>query len=375
VKDRRRIGWAAWFAGADARVLALVPSERSFLEAQGLVVAAMACVTGFAVAVAGSGWWNVPITHILWLGAVWTVVICIVDRLIYKSFGTKRRTNLLLAIPRAALSVMLALVLGLPMVQFIFSPSIANQLSQTSAVAQKQAQTSAISFYEPKIRLAGTQIAAIQSHETTLENRITKFTRLSGCENNEPSCSHTHRTGCGHWCHYYGQQAAIAQATLNRNRPVDRKKIAGLRAQIAEWQTREAHETNTRVGAISRDRDLLARAEALSAIERQHPEVSRYVLFVLGLFVCLDLVALVMKLSHLLVGGAVYEEVAAALRERDRLEAHRLREETEVLRKRITGEARAESDVDDVRIDAERARRIADELTFTPKPNTAGAGA
>ena len=84
----------------------------------------MACVTGFAVAVAGSGWWNIPITHILWLGAVWTAVICIIDRLIYKSFGTSRRANLLLAVPRAALSVMLALVLGLPMVQFIFKPSI-----------------------------------------------------------------------------------------------------------------------------------------------------------------------------------------------------------------------------------------------------------
>ena len=38
---RPRLGWA-WFAGADARVLALVPSERSFLDAQGLVVATMA---------------------------------------------------------------------------------------------------------------------------------------------------------------------------------------------------------------------------------------------------------------------------------------------------------------------------------------------
>ena len=57
---RPRLGWA-WFAGADARVLALVPSERSFLDAQGLVVATMAVVTGFAVAVAGSGWWNVPL--------------------------------------------------------------------------------------------------------------------------------------------------------------------------------------------------------------------------------------------------------------------------------------------------------------------------
>ena len=89
----------------------------------------------------------------------------------------------------------------------------------------------------------------------------------------------------------------------------------------------------------------------------------------LGLFVCLDLIALVMKLSHLLIGGAVYEEVAAELRERDRLQAHRLREETAVLRKRITEEARADVDVDEARIDSERTRRIADEQAkFTPKP-------
>ena len=69
----RRISWA-WFAGADERVLALVPSERSFLDAQGLVIAAMACVTGFAVSVAAGGWWNVPVTHLLWLGVVWTGV-------------------------------------------------------------------------------------------------------------------------------------------------------------------------------------------------------------------------------------------------------------------------------------------------------------
>jgi len=212
-RKRRRPSWS-WFAGADERVLALVPSERSFLEAQGLVIFAMALVTGFAVTVAGSGWWNVPITHILWLGLVWTVVICIVDRLIYKSFGTSRRANLVLAVPRAVLSLMLALVLGLPMVQFIFKPSISNQLTLTSAAAQKDARKAALVFYEPKIAKATKQISAIQDHETSLENRISKFTRLSGCEDNEPSCSHTHRTGCGHWCQYYARQATIARATF-----------------------------------------------------------------------------------------------------------------------------------------------------------------
>ena len=352
----------AWFAGADARVLALVPSERSFLEAQGLVIVAMACVTGFAVAVAGSGWWNVPITHILWLGVVWTAVICIVDRLIYKSFGTSRRANLMLAVPRAVLSLMLALVLGLPMVQFIFKPSISNQLTLTSAAAQKDARKAALVFYEPKIAQANTQIAAIQDHETTLENRISKFTRLSGCENNEPSCSHTHRTGCGHWCQYYARQATHRARDARPRpgrRPREDRRASERRSPTGSRVSRL--ETRSRVSAIAHDQDLLARAQALSTIEKQHPEVRRYVVFVLGLFVCLDLVALMMKLSHLLIGGAVYEEVAAALRERDRVEAHRLREQTAVLRKRITAEAGADADVDEVRIEGERTRRIAAE--------------
>ena len=356
----RRLGWA-WFAGADERVLALVPSERSFLQAQGLVIVAMAGVTGFAVAVAGSGWWNVPITHLLWLGVVWTAVICIVDRLIYKSFGTSRLGNLLLAVPRAALSVMLALVLGLPMVQFIFEPSISKQLTETSAVEQKEARQAAIAFYAPRIEQATAQIAAIEKHETTLKQRISTFTRLSGCEKDDPSCSRTQRTGCGHWCRYYATQASIARATLERDRPIDRKKVAALKAQIDDLQQAQAIETRARVGAIANDQDLLAKAQALSAIEEQHPEVTRYILFVLGLFVCLDLVALVMKLTHLLVTGAVYEDVAAALRERDRLEAHRLREQTAVLRERITGEARTEAGVDKARFEVDAARRIAEE--------------
>ena len=368
VARTRRLGWA-WFAGADERVLALVPSERSFLQAQGLVIVAMAGVTGFAVTVAGSGWWNVPITNLLWLGIVWTAVICIVDRLIYKSFGTSRVGNLLLAVPRAALSVMLALVLGLPMVQFIFKPSIEKQLTQSSAVEQKEARQAAIAFYEPRIEQATAQLAAIRKQETALEARVSKFTRLSGCENDDPSCSRTRLTGCGHWCRYYAAQAGSARATLERVRPVNRKKAAALRAQIDDWHTAQATETRQRVDAIANDQDLLAKAQALSAIEEEHPEVTRYILFVLGLFVCLDLVALAMKLTHLLVTGAVYEDVAAALRERDRLEAHRLREQTAVLRERITAEARTEAGVDQARYEVDRARRIAEEQDkLTPSP-------
>ena len=316
-------------------VLALVPSERSFLDSQGLVIVAMACVTGFAVAVAGSGWWNVPITHVLWLGVVWTVVICIVDRLIYKSFGTSRRTNLVLALPRAALSLMLALVLGLPMVQFIFKPSISNQLSQTSAArAEGRAEVGALVLRaedqageradrrDPGAR-DGAREPDQQVHALC---RAARTTSRRARPRTVP--------GCGHWCQLLraaGRHRPRCPRTRPARRPGEDRGAQSEDRRVAE--DRGSRDEAPRRPPSRRTQDLLARAQALSTIEKQHPEVSRYVLFVLGLFVCLDLVALVMKLSHLLIGGAVYEEVAAALRERDRLQAHRLREQTAVLRK------------------------------------------
>ena len=328
-RPRRRLSWT-WLAGADDRVLALVPSERSFLEAQGMVIFAMACVTGFAVAVAASGWWDVPVTHVLWLGLAWTAVICIIDRLIYKSFGTGRLTNLALAVPRAALSVMLALVLGLPMVQFIFRPSIYNQLSLDRRAAEAS-QDSGDRVLRTEDQAANAQIAAIEDNETTLENRVSKFTRLSGCEGDEPSCSHTHLPGCGHWCRYYARQATSARATLSTARGLKTARRSPASGGTSPLEADEANEIQNPCPRSSRrPGSPCAGAGAVDDPEAA-PGGHEYILFVLGLFVCLDLVALVMKVSHLLITGAAYEEVAAALRERDRLEAHRLTEETAVL--------------------------------------------
>ena len=124
---------------------------------------------------------------------------------------------------------------------------------------QKQARTAAIAFYEPKIKAANAQIAAIENNETALENRVSKFTRLSGYEGDEPSCSHTHLPGCGHWCRYYARQASSARAALERARPENEKTIAGLRKNIAAWKADKANEIQNRVRALHGDRDLLAR--------------------------------------------------------------------------------------------------------------------
>jgi hypothetical protein len=361
VAARRVSSLFAWLAGGEARVLALVPSERPFMQAQGVVIFLMACITGCALSIAASSWWSISIASTLALAPIWTLVICMIDRLIYKSFGTNRWANIALGVPRAVLSLMLALVLGLPMVQFIFKPSINNQLSNSIVTQENAARAAVMAFYEPKIDNATSQIKAIEEHETVLRNKANTDTRLSGCESNEPSCSHTHRPGCEQWCKYYARHAAIATASLNAAKPRDANQINYLTTRIGGWRSAEKTEIHKLVAAIDGDKDMLAREQALSAIEKKHPEVTKYVLFVLGLLICLDLTPLLGKMMHLLVTGAAYEEMAAALRATERVEAHHLLEQAAVLRNRYSTQARADEEVDQVRIDVDRERRIAEE--------------
>ena len=109
VRRHARTGWA-WFAGGEGSVLATVPSETSFLGGLGMWVAGMAVVSGFGMTVAASQWWSTSIANVLWVLPLWAVLYCLIERLVLKSFGTSRLWNFLIAIPRLALSLAIALV-------------------------------------------------------------------------------------------------------------------------------------------------------------------------------------------------------------------------------------------------------------------------
>jgi hypothetical protein len=85
-------------------------------------------------------------------------------------------------------------------------------------------------------------------------------------------------------------------------------------------------------------------------VQRDNPAVRKYVEFFLLLLIAIDLVAIVLKLTHLLSTGGAYEKHAAALRSMDVVDAHRLQEHADVLARRISLEA--------------QAQRAADERTF-----------
>jgi Domain of unknown function (DUF4407) len=255
------------------------------------------------------------------------------------------------------LSLAIALVVGLPMIQVIYSGSINDQLSKT-ATARVHAATNQIThLYDAKIAVAQKEITAVRAKEAKLEQQVTKSRFLSECEAGEANCSQTHKTGCGPYCKRDARRAAIAAASLESARPQFAATIAADQRKIALWQATETSQLANRVSSIKADRDFLARQAALDQVERAHPDVKRYVEFFLAFLIAIDLVALVLKLTHLLSTGGAYERSAAALRGMDVVEAHRLEQRAAVLTRRITLEARAEEDADELRLRGEVTRR------------------
>ena len=359
-----RAGWA-WFAGGDGYVLAKVPSERSFLNGLGMWVAGMAVVSGFGMTVAASQWWSTSIANVLWVLPLWAVLYCLIERLVLKSFGTSWAWNLVLTVPRLALSLAIALVIGLPVAQVIYSGSINDELSKTTTARIHEATNQITRTYEAKIAAAQKEIAAAQARETRLREQVTNSRFLADCEAGLQSCSQTHKLGRGPCYRRDSRRAAAAAAELKRARPQIEATIAANHRKITAWRTAESSQIANRVATIRADRDFLARQAALERVEKANPAVKKYVEFFLIFLIAIDLVALMLKLTHLFSTGGAYERSAAALRSNDLVEVHRLQERATVLTRRITLEARAQEDVDELRVRGEvsRERELAgDEL-------------
>ncbi len=345
---RARAGWA-WFAGGDGRVLALAPSEASFLNGLGMWVVGMAVVSGFAMTVAASQWWSTSISSVLWVLPLWAVLYCLIERLVLKSFGTSRLGNLVLTIPRLLLSLAIALVVGLPMAQVIYSGSINDEMSKTTTARIQQATADITRTYDARIAAAQKEIDAARSKEASLQRQVTNSTFLSQCEAGETSCSQTHKLGCGPYCKRDARRAAAAAAALRSARPQIEATIAADRHKIALWRTAASTQLASRTAAIKADRDFLSRQAALERVERANPAVRKYVLFFLAFLISLDLVAILLKLIHLFSTGGAYERSASALRSTDLVEVHRLQERATVTTRRISLEARAEERADSLR--------------------------
>jgi hypothetical protein len=328
-------------------------------------------VSGFGMTVAASQWWSTSIVSVLWVLPLWALLYCLIERLVLKSFGTSWAWNLVLTVPRLLLSLAIALVIGLPMAQVIYSGSIDDELSKTTTARIQDATAQITRTYGAKISAAQKEIAAAQARETRLRQQVTRSRFLADCEAGLQSCSETHKLGRGPYYKRNQRDAAAAAAELERARPEIAATIAASQRKIAAWRAAESSQIANRVATIKADRDFLARQAALDRVQKASPAVKKYVEFFLAFLIAIDLVALMLKLTHLFGTGGAYERAAAALRADELVDVHRLQERATVLTRRIELESRAQQEADEHRILGEvpgEAAFESDELGLNERP-------
>jgi hypothetical protein len=76
-------------------------------------------------------------------------------------------------------------------------------------------------------------------------------------------------------------------------------------------------------------------------------------------FVLIDLAPLGVKFLVVLFGKQVYDEIAAAVRERHGVQAHQLRAQARLERSMVDRRADAQDDIDEARVDAYREQQVA----------------
>jgi uncharacterized protein YlxW (UPF0749 family) len=306
--------------------------------------------------VAASQWRSTSVTSVLWVLPLWAVLYCLIERLVLKSFSTSWAWNLVLTVPRVVLSLAIALVIGLPVAQVIYSGSINDELSKTTTARIHEATNRITRTYDAKVAAAQKEIDAAQARETRLQRQVTNSRFLADCEAGLQSCSQTHKLGRGPFFRRDARRAAAAAAELKRARPQIEATIAANRRKIEVWRAAESSQIANRIATIKADRDFLSRQAALERVEKASPAVKKYVEFFLAFLIAIDLVALMLKLTHLFSTGGAYERSAAALRANDLVEVHRLQERANVLTRRITLQSQALQEADELRIRGEISR-------------------
>lgn len=122
--------WLARLAGAQEDILRDAEGDRVKHTAMGGVLLSTALVAGVSAAFALSTAGGLPVPISIMIGAVWSLIIVNLDRMLVVSMGRQDGIwrNVLTALPRVALAVVIGAVISTPLVLWIFQPELDNEL-------------------------------------------------------------------------------------------------------------------------------------------------------------------------------------------------------------------------------------------------------
>jgi Domain of unknown function (DUF4407) len=347
----------AWLGGAREPILRLCPGERSMYAGLGTGVLLTALFGGASAAFALSYVLNVPVSRLWPVAAFWTLTLANIDRLLLLITASKSR--LLAMLPRLAISALLGFLIAEPLTLRIFQPEINAQMAITNQQAQAAQLAKIEHTYQPKITAANSQIARLHSELLRDQQATDHFRLKESWKQSSPAARPSFRRNHGPWYQHFVRNAAAARASYDAVAPGIRNQSTTLQASVSTLNSQQADAEQSVHAAIAGGSGWAARETALDKLATQHPGVNLTVWLVRLAFVLVDLAPLIVKFLMILFGKLVYDEIAAAVRERDRVEAHRQREQARLERNMATRRADAEDDIDEAVVGAHREQRVA----------------
>ena len=378
---RRRLGdGLAGLAGARSDILELAPGARSKFVALGgvlLSTGALAVLSmSFAVHMALGAWW--PLAVLVGLG--WGFVVVNLDRmlLVGMAHDASLRRNIVLAVPRVGLALVLGIVIATPLTLQIFHKEIDTQIVALQAeksdayqrsldadarfsglpelrqqVALEQEIVASDGLADPGLALVHGEVTARQAAYDEAMARQRELQARAQCEL-DGTCG-TGEAGTG-TAYQQARAAADAhaavvaatrsdlEAALDASSAAEGRSAEQARADLATNQaeltrlTEQRTELQAAFDATNEDSGgLLLRLEALSRLSDTNSLLWAAQTMLSLLFMCIEVLPVLMKLLLNFSPPTAYDRLAA-LRDRADLEG----EEIKLQARRTVEEAEAE---------------------------------
>lgn len=296
---------------------------------------------------------QLPVLVALLVGIGWGVVVLNLDRMLVVSMGRQNSwwRNLASAVPRVLLAVVIGTIISMPLVLRIFQPEIDTELVVMQNEDRQRAQAQIDETFQRRSQLeadvarlqaeasgqardtvaADPEVASRQREFDAAQSEYEQAERDAICELQGPGCDGgSGRAGSGE---LYEQKQAFAEqkrqerdaargrlqsavaaaegrlATSGPERQAEaRDELTEARAELDRLDEERRRFEISAADAAQNGGGLLARLEALERLSENRPMMQFAHLAVFALFLCIELLPIVVKLLGLWGKPNVYEQ-------------------------------------------------------------------
>ncbi len=325
-----------WFAGAHLGALRESSTDRPFYSALGACAFFFSLLSAFMVMSAVAYVTRTPDPWTLWwVVPLWLAVMSSLERLILQVSGDRVIALVIAAIPRLAVSVLVAMAVGEMFALKAFEPEINDVIAEQKLQKLETVGPTLDRIYAEKAVEAKSDIARLLRNERKVEERIAR-------EELRAQQALVEEGSCALHCKYYMRLAADDRRQLEWMRERNRGRIADRRVELRSLNGNRQVDSRERRTTINQQDGLLARKAALQKLQASNGAINFDVWLLRLLLIALDLVAFTAKVARCLtVKDSAYDKNVAGRRAEEGLLGEQRLENSRTEQARIRDEGRA----------------------------------